>query len=191
MMIKKMMCPLVIMGVLLFTASASADLYKYKDPSGVTRFTNDLSKVPADQRQNIELYEEVVAEETMPDTEDQAQTADTPDTEGEDQPADTDEEAVSGSQPDESEDLTKLKYMNRKKAELDNEYETLVREKEELAKMKEEIETKPELEEYRERFNNLNLRISDYDVRRQAFSKEVDAFNQGIEKKALSDKTEK
>ncbi len=50
---------LLLMLVLVFAVSSSgfADYYKYTDENGEVSYTDDLSKVPVDQRENIKTYE--------------------------------------------------------------------------------------------------------------------------------------
>jgi len=42
--------------LLAFSVPASGQFYKYTDEDGVVRFTDDLSKIPKDQREDIPAY---------------------------------------------------------------------------------------------------------------------------------------
>ena len=45
--------------LLVLPMLASAEIYKYRDQNGVLRFTDNLTEVPIDQRENIEQYQEI------------------------------------------------------------------------------------------------------------------------------------
>ncbi|MGB5983923.1 MAG: DUF4124 domain-containing protein [Desulfobacterales bacterium] len=48
-----------IVGIILLCGSAAAQIYKYVDPGGALRFTDDITQVPEDQREQITTYEEI------------------------------------------------------------------------------------------------------------------------------------
>jgi hypothetical protein len=155
-----------ILAVLLFCVPVQAELYKYRDAKGILRYTNDLSRVPVDQRSVVESYEEVAPTEIRSVYNGGGM--------------ETDPEAVdsdAGSDSAESKELAELKKMNKQKAELDKAYTALVKEKEQLVRMKKGVKTQSVLKAYTEKTVDLNDRISQYESRRQVFSKEVEAFN--------------
>ena len=160
----------MLIGLPLF---AHAEFYKYRDESGVTRFTDDLSRVPEDQRPQADQYEEVVS----------SSEADVHDAYSEDalyaDGDDLGEEIESGNEAntDESESVSRLEDLNNKKILLDGEYRSLMEEKAALENARDEFESQEALGAYNEKIVNLNERISDYETRRQTFSDEVDAFN--------------
>ena len=45
--------------LLVLPMLASAEIYKYRDQNGVLRFTDNLTEVPVDQRENIDQYQEI------------------------------------------------------------------------------------------------------------------------------------
>ena len=45
--------------LLVLPMLVSAEIYKYRDQNGVLRFTDNLTEVPIDQRENIEQYQEI------------------------------------------------------------------------------------------------------------------------------------
>ncbi len=49
---------------MLFSPVASAEIYKYYDEQGNIHFTDDYNKVPADQRNDVKGYKEVISDET-------------------------------------------------------------------------------------------------------------------------------
>jgi hypothetical protein len=119
-----------------------------------------------DQRPNVKEYEEIQPVEISSD-----------DRGGEASGLFEGSEEDSDNPAEETGGLAELKKMNKKKAEMDEEYATLVREKEELVRMKEGVNTPEILKAYTEKAVDLNDRISQYEVRRQAFASEVDEFN--------------
>ena len=160
----------------LFITAVGAEVYQYKDAAGVTRFTNDLTKVPADQRSDVTSYTELTSrEQNVYD--------------GSENPEENfgEDEGASGAETGESDNLNRFKDLNQQKARLDEEYKELVKEKEELLNIKQEAGTPEEKQAVNEKIRDLNERISQYDVRRKAFSEEAEAFNQGIDQPVSAD----
>jgi predicted RNase H-like nuclease (RuvC/YqgF family) len=142
------------------------EFYRYKSPSGVTIYTDDLSKVPEDQRPMAVPYEETVSSGEEAESEE------------------TREESISDGQTETRETRTEepadeitVEALKERKIALDQEYADLLKEKKDLENTKSKFDSKEELSVYHEKIVNLNERISDYEAERQEFSRAVDAFN--------------
>ncbi|MBE9582728.1 MAG: DUF4124 domain-containing protein, partial [Proteobacteria bacterium] len=48
----------IVLILTIFPALASAEFYKYVDKNGSVRFTDNLANVPADQRSQVDEYED-------------------------------------------------------------------------------------------------------------------------------------
>lgn len=150
---------------LLFAVSASAEFYKYYDKNGNVHFTDDFNKVPPEQRAAVKGYEEIITdkeEETEP-------------TVAEPQ-ADTNEGGQT--QKKDKYDLNnKIKDLDKRKAELADEYERLMKENEAVAKMRKEVKTRADAKKYNETVRALNKKLKEHDKKRKAFYADVEEYN--------------
>ncbi len=46
------------LALMLVPLISSAEFYKYRDESGVLRYTDDMNEIPKDQRPNMDAYSE-------------------------------------------------------------------------------------------------------------------------------------
>lgn len=171
---------LIFLIMVLFSASASAQFYRYVDKEGNIRFTDDLSLVPKNQRADVREYFEVKS-----DTDDEkkdAKKAEKP------QPL-AEEKKAEGQYA--ANDLDEIKRpLNRKKEELDKEYKAIMKEKEQLEKDKIKTRSKKGIKQYNEGILKLNEKIENYEIKREAFNVEVGKYNAMVEKD-IRDKLEK
>ena len=166
----------IILSLLCLPSVGYSEFYKYKNESGVTIFTDDLSRVPEDQRSKVAPYEE---SQSYNDSKvygeynkDHMNNIEPEEVNLTDE-FETNEENIT----QDAKNLVRLQEMNKKKEELETEYQALIKEKEDFENRKTEFESQEALNAYNEKIVNLNERISDYESRRQTFSGEVDAFN--------------
>ena len=151
-------------------AVASAEFYRYIDEQGKAHFTDDLANVPHDQWPTVDKYEEVYHVSTPSE-----KPAETKEQEG---------EAPKEPMAEEGEESTEGKSLREKGAELQTEYQALMEEREQLSKLDEKASTEGAPPELAEKIEDFNARIEDYQKRRAAFNKEVDAYNTGMQEKA-------
>ena len=166
---------LIVLILMSFSISASAEFYRYEDEKGNVHYTDDLSKVPKNQRTDIYEY-----------TESQNETDD--DQKGvqnslESQPLS--EEKEIGDQ-DEATELAKIKSgLDRRKKELEKEYQALMKEKEQIAKDEKKIRSRTAAKEHNKIISKYNEKIEDYEARKKIFDAEVKKYNARVKKDFL------
>ena len=146
------------MGILiffsLFAGSASAEFYRYVDGHGNVLYTDDLSKVPPDQRKGIQSYE---AFEPKPE------------------PVIKEEKAVQ--ETNNEKDKQARQKLLEQQASLNKEYDQLMVERSKLNDEKDKAVTTAQIKEYNKRIVDFNARIQAYEEKRDALTREVKAFN--------------
>jgi hypothetical protein len=145
---------------------SSAEFYKYKDKSGVLRFTDDISVIPKDQRPKVDAYSEpddFITPELKQQKNEDAEKAQ----------KDAEAKRVI------DKDAMRVKLDNTSNA-LDKEYEELKKTKQDLVDARADaIKNAADTKAHQEKVLQLNEHIKDFQNRRQAFAKEVDAYNKG------------
>lgn len=111
--------------ILLVLPPAYAEIYKYKDPSGVTIFTDNLADVPPDQREDVQRFKEIKSPEVSVQVQ-------------ENKVSESSSQNADAGTPDgkEEENIGELQALNAEKAELDQVYEDLVRRRQAMKKEK-------------------------------------------------------
>lgn len=154
---------------------ATAEIYKYRDEQGVTRYTYDLGEVPEDQRPGIQTYEEAAS--SAVESPAAVPEAEVPADKAEDEPTGDGSPVV---------DDKKIEELNQKKKELDQEFAELMEEKYKLVKEKKRLDTlagrdAAAVAAYDSRVRELNRKIADYQKRQEAFQKEAEAVKKAVE----------
>jgi len=166
---------LIIIALIWLPAPAPAEYYKYKDANGVIRYTDNLADIPADQRPKIETRKE--AEDYLsPQERAEKARQDADKLQKEPKAADAKKKqqepaaaVFSGSaSPDQ---------MKQTRDVLDKEHAGLMKAKQALEAERDTLRTADQVKLYQQKVTQLNERIAAYDKRREAFSKEVNAFN--------------
>jgi chromosome segregation ATPase len=168
------MLAVVLMFFVVGLDPAAADIYKYTDNQGVTRYTYDLAEVPEDQRPQVQTFEEA------------SPTSDASPLVEEDSGNDQDK---SGKEADEElvVDEKTIEELNQKKKALDEEFAGLMEEKYKLLKDKEKLKNSLDgrdtvaVAEYDNKVKELNRKIADYQKRRDAFEKKANAVKKAVE----------
>jgi hypothetical protein len=175
----KRFIPVILIAVLMIGFPVSAEFYKYYDEDGNVHFTDDYNKVPLDQREDVEGYEESISEEPPP--EEAQEAVDTEAAEEEDSEiASTEEYDIDA----------KVSEFEERKAEIEQEYQSLVKEKERLDEMLKKIKTQKQLKAsgYNESMQALNERMAEHDRKRQDLISEIEAHNARLSEKKASQK---
>ena len=153
----------IVLTLMLVPLISSAEFYKYKDESGVLRYTDDLNEIPKDQRPNMDAYSEP-ADFITPEQEQQKIE------DAEKAQKDAEAEKV------EDKDAMRVKLDNTSNA-LDKEYEELKKTKQDLVDARADaMKNAGDTKAYRENTLQFNKRVVDFEKRREAFKKEVEAF---------------
>jgi hypothetical protein len=162
---------------LMLPGSASSEFYRYMDGSGMTRFTDDFSKVPLDQRSNVKAYSEQASPPAISPSPSTDSALETPGLEASETPAAGTEMAAKGTQPSETESLPTAEELKKTSAAFDAEYEELMRQKTALDQAQADLKNPKEIKAHNSQVLLFNARIEDFEKRRDALHQKVQAYN--------------
>lgn len=154
---KRPLFSVLILGMLLTAVPLFAQIYKYTDETGQTRWTDDLTQVPVNQRESVKTFENLkgddpqIGEKTVPAPANQTQHA------------------------YESE-MTRDALL-REKAELENQYQRLQEERKEIEKLKSEGNVTTSQEELNTIISEFNAKTDKYETQRKALEDKVNQYN--------------
>ena len=169
---------LILLVITGLPALASAEFYKYVDKNGSVRFTDNLANVPADQRSQVDEYEDPPYPSSQ-EKRTEVEADEKLDREKSDQPA------QAGHPPKEPliermKSNAAAQKLKETGARLREEYEALMKEREQLDKISTIRMTPAARKELVEKITGFNARIRDYDKRKEAYNKEAQAHNASI-----------
>lgn len=154
---------LTLIFLMLLSVPAIAEFYKFIDKNGNVHYTDDLSRVPENQRSSVSEYKEYKSDTDNEQVE--LQKGDIK------QPFPEKKKEINNS-------LDKTgKLLEIKKQKLDKEYQDLMKEKEEIEKEKKNIKTEIETRKRNEKVLALNEKIKNYEKKIKTFNAEVEAYN--------------
>ncbi len=159
-----------------FSFDGIAKFYKYQDVDGRVLYTDDLSKVPEDQRTQVEAYIEL-----NPDLQKTANSENK-----DSQNSETDAEQTDQEEFDDVD--SHKKHLEEKKKNLDLEYQTLMKEKGTLDSSKKNITKKAEIIEYNKKIADFNVKIQTYEKNRQELTEKINEYNIIIKKQISAPK---
>ncbi len=151
-LIKLFICLIIIS----FSATVSAEFYKYIDENGNICFTDDFNKVPQDQRSNIKGYEESESDSNI----NEGKTG-------------TVEEEKTQADGEKLESLEELhSRLNNTRSQLIQEDETINKEREQIIKDRQNAKTTDDVININERAKKLNQRQENLKKKNEAFESE-------------------
>ena len=163
---------IILISIVLFSMSASAEYYRYVDKDGNVHYTDDLTSVPENQRTDINEYTGF-----QDGSNDQAK---------DEQKEETPEPLLEKERVKNRPDLDKFseikKQLDQKKEKLDEEYKALMGEREDIEKNKNKYRSKSQTKKYNKAILEFNGKIEDYEKRKNLFNKEVEEYNEMVEK---------
>jgi chromosome segregation ATPase len=154
----------ILLALLISVIPASAEFYRFVDENGNTVYTDDINKVPVEQRENVQSYEEALSD-----------------------PAEaTDEkhslpETVNNNAATADENPKERERLQAQEKELSREYQDLMTQRARLDEEKSQAISGDQISEYNQKIAEFNARIQSYEKKRSALESEINAFNQGLE----------
>jgi hypothetical protein len=148
----------ITIGLLFLFALAhpvSAEFYRYKDRHGNIIYTDDLNKVPPDQREQVKSYEESVYQPPKAPNQEEVQKR-------------TDETDTLGKE---------YSRLRQQEEALNREKDALTKERDRLNQEKEKAVTPQQIKEYNRSIVDFNARIQAYEEKQKVYSAEVEKYN--------------
>jgi hypothetical protein len=168
---------LILLSIVLFSMSASAEYYKYHDKNGNVHYTDDLTNVPEDQRTNINEYTGFQDGSN--------------DQEKDDQKAEKSKSLIEKEEVKNKSDMNDFsetkKRLDQEKEKLDEEYRALMEEKKEIEINKTKYKSKSQAKKYNKAILEFNEKIGDYERRKDVFNEEVEKYNSRVEKSYINE----
>ncbi|MFC1886480.1 hypothetical protein ACFLZM_05435 [Thermodesulfobacteriota bacterium] len=170
---------LIVLIVLSLPLCSFAEFYRYRDQNGISRYTDDITEVPEDQRPAVNRYEsreqgtsavvnsKVEPKETV--KEDATPAAETSEGKKSDAP--------SGDQAEKKDLIAELQRLMKIETELNKEYDEIEKERQAVKEAKKVFKTRKAVKAYNARISHLNERVEVYGNRQKAYAKEVAAYN--------------
>jgi chromosome segregation ATPase len=161
---------LAILAMFVLTSiEAKADFYKYIDENGNIIFTDNLSKIPKNQRNKMEKYHEPPPISRSKEAAvDNAQKLDSKDN----SKISATDEAMKA----------KREELEKRQAQLEQEYEALMKEKTELEQQKAEAKGRHEIKKYNEHVRLFSDKLNKYNEKRISLETDVTEYNHAIKK---------
>ena len=152
--------------VLTLSLPAAAEFYRYKDAHGNTIYTDDLSKVPPEQRDAVQAYETHISK---------------PQVDGKKSPS-------KPTDNDNDDDDEKMRQrLDQRQKTLTREYDALAAEREALDRAQREALTRIQIKDYNRKVVEFNARIKAYEEKRDAHTLDVEKFNQRMAEKEANE----
>ncbi len=160
---KKALFFFVLFLLSISVVTVSADFYRFVDENGNIIYTDDINKVPVEQREKVQSYEESTPEQAKP-----ADSGDAP------------EDAAGNKTAITDEGLKERDRLQAQEKELSREYEELMSQREQLNDVKKNAVSTEQINEYNQKIIEFNARIQAYEEKRGALETEVKAFNERL-----------
>jgi hypothetical protein len=176
-----------MMGVFLSSHPVWAEMYRYKDANGVTRFTDNLADVPEKQRAGMSVYENAPTP-AAPSATEQPSARNTPsgqNLKAPEKPPSGDSTTISSQLEKLPNDPSRIDKLLEIKTALDEENAQFMKESLALSEEEKTLSGNAAINAYNDKVNALNARVDDYEKRRITFQKEADAFDAALKKRLV------
>jgi hypothetical protein len=166
----------IVLIFLLLAAPVTAQFYRYIDQNGNLRFTDDLNKVPADQRATIRGYHEAGKDPALSSPETAPEPAKPP-------------AAKAGLNEDQTKNILSTREdgtvfneelrrrIDKMIEQLEAEYLALTKGKDALARSRDSMKSREELAAYNKSVDAFNQRAENYEKMSSKLKKLVDEYN--------------
>lgn len=139
---------IIFLGSILITPDGKAQFYQYRDQNGALVYTDDLSKIPVDQRESAKKFSSSPENKAVSEKKEEVPPGET--------------KVLSPDPPSEDFDAWR--------EALYKENEALTKEKDQLLRERNTINTPSKQDAYNQKVNQLNERIEDYKLRVKEFN---------------------
>lgn len=165
--------------VFLFLAGAPTvsfgEFYKYKDPNGVVRFTDNLAEVPPDQRPKVESYSEPEDFLTPAQKRQRESASSAQGKAPEKRPISEAEAAAEAETPEQQ-----AARLREEKSRLEREYNEIMEAQNDLTARKKTLKSPASYRNFNKEQKRLRQRAEAYEKKREAFEQRVEAYNNTV-----------
>ena len=155
-----------IMLFIFVNSSVAEEYYRYIDENGTVLFTDDLSKIPKEQRDNIDIKKGTTPENSQLPSKDKSENTN----------IETDKSNNNTALASEAEELKAIKQA------LDNEYEAIGSENTKLSKLTKNLKDNKSIEAYNLEVKKINERTKAYQIKQSIYLKRANAYNSALKK---------
>lgn len=149
-----------ILATLLAGSPAMGEFYRYTDEQGNVVYTDDLSKVPREQHNQVQTYEAPAPRSTPP--------------------ADTTPQSADAAAAEMDDLEAERERLEALEEALNQEYEALLQERDALDEEQEEAVGAAAIDALNSKIETFNARTQAYEEKRDDFGRQVKAFNERV-----------
>jgi hypothetical protein len=166
----------IVLIFLLLAGPVTAQFYRYTDQNGNLRFTDDLNKVPAEQRATIRGYRELGKDPAPSSPETAPEPAKPPAAKAEPNKSQTNNVPSTGADGAVSNEELRRR-IDKMIEQLEAEYLALTKGKDALARSRDSMKTREELAAYNKSVDAFNQRAENYESMSSQLKILVDEYN--------------
>lgn len=152
-----------LLAVMMLASPASAEFYRFVDEHGNTIYTDDLSKVPEDQRKKARMYNDT----------DEIPAPEAPDKNNQDAPGEPLEEAKQALKGERN-------RLEKIQTELKEEFQSLTEDNARLRAAQKDAKTPEQIKDFNKEIMIFNTRYKAYKEKEAAYQAELDTYNDRV-----------